>query len=340
MAVSTLTLSSAQPTSLTLSYSLEGIANGAGYSYTLYRNTNNTFATATLVSGFGTKTNLTSTNQTGTYTDTGLPSLTSYYYWLQGRDENTGSVRSGYPNLATSAPFTTSAYPAPTWTDNVISTSFQVGTAYSDSISATNMGSGTYSVQGVTETNNSGGTGTGYYRVVPGVFLNKTTGAIAGTPTTASSYTFTLVATNPTSSITVSFSVVVTSAAVYPPVWTQSTLASFVINKAYTSTLTASNMTYSGVYSVSSGSLPSGISLASATGALTGTPTAVAAYSFSITATNTYGSTTLAFSGNVLGGVSVISGTQTRSSVKVYNGTSWGLGTVYVYNGSTWVVSK
>lgn len=246
MAVSTLTLNLAQPTSIALNYSLEGIANGSGYGYDLYRGTTSTFASATLVSGFGHKVNTTTTNQTGTYTDTGLASATSYYYWLQGWNENTGSLRGsgqGYPKLATSAPFTT---------------------------------------------------------------------------------------TGP------------------PPTWSDQTLGLFTINTAYSDGVTATNMNYGGVYSISSGGLPTGISLNTSTGAITGTPTTIQTYYFIVRATNNYGSIdTAAFTSDVRGGIKIYDGsswtTSTKAPVKIYNGTSWAsspVGPVYVYNGSAWVVSS
>jgi hypothetical protein len=59
-------------------------------------------------------------------------------------------------------------------------------------------------------------------------------------------------------------------------------------------------MSYSGNYSISVGALPSGISLNTSTGAVTGTPnTSGQTYSFTIRAQNTYGSVTKAFSGTV-----------------------------------------
>jgi hypothetical protein len=108
MSASTLTLNSVQPGSITLNYSLQGDTISGGYYYTLYRSTGSVFAGAIQVTGFGTKLNATSTDQTGTYTDTGLSPSTSYYYWLQSPDPDTGAIsRTGYPLRATSTPFTT-----------------------------------------------------------------------------------------------------------------------------------------------------------------------------------------------------------------------------------------
>jgi hypothetical protein len=98
---------------------------------------------------------------------------------------------------------------------------------------------------------------------------------------------------------------------------------------------------YNGVYSVSAGSLPAGISLNTGTGAVTGTPTTNLDYSFTLTATNDFGAIIQAFSGTIGGGASVYDGTSWyKGPVKVYNGSTWGVATVKVYNGSTWVVTS
>jgi hypothetical protein len=104
-------------------------------------------------------------------------------------------------------------------------------------------------------------------------------------------------------------------------------------------------MGYSGSYSVSSGSLPAGLSLNSGSGAVTGTPSAGGTYNFTITATNSYGSVSQAFTFTVAGPpatgkVQVYNGTDwVQSELYVYNGTSWILAPVYVYNGSSWVMA-
>jgi hypothetical protein len=98
---------------------------------------------------------------------------------------------------------------------------------------------------------------------------------------------------------------------------------------------------YSGAYSVSSGTLPAGISLNTSTGAVTGTPTSPVSYSFTITATNTFGSISQSFSGASAGGLVVFDGTSWyRGPVKIYDGTTWKLGTVRIFNGSSWGASS
>lgn len=132
----------------------------------------------------------------------------------------------------------------------------------------------------------------------------------------------------------------------YPPSWSDNTLGSFQADVAYSDGVSATNMNYSGSYSVSSGSLPSGISLNASTGAVTGTPTTAGqSYSFTITAGNSYGSVSQAFSGTVAaaptaGKLRVWTGTTwVVAPAKVWNGTGWVAGTVKVWNGTAWVTS-
>ena len=116
----------------------------------------------------------------------------------------------------------------------------------------------------------------------------------------------------------------------YPPSWSDNTLAGFTATVVYSDGVSATNMSYSGSYSVSAGSLPAGISLNSSSGAVTGTPTTVGAYSFTITASNSYGSVSQAFSGSV-------AAAPTAGKLKVWNGSVWVYGPVKVWNGSAWV---
>ena len=110
-----------------------------------------------------------------------------------------------------------------------------------------------------------------------------------------------------------------------PPVWTDNTLAGFTNASAYSDGVSATN---SPTYSVTVGSLPTGISLNTSTGAVTGTPTVSGqSYSFTIRAINADGNVTQAFSGTVAA----------SGKVRVWNGSAWVYGTPRTWNGSTWV---
>lgn len=92
----------------------------------------------------------------------------------------------------------------------------------------------------------------------------------------------------------------------YPPYFTDSTISGLgVVGIAFSDSVSAANMQYSGTYSITSGSLPSGISLNSSTGAITGTPTTASAYSFTITAQNSYGAASASFSGFISSGAAL-----------------------------------
>ena len=83
----------------------------------------------------------------------------------------------------------------------------------------------------------------------------------------------------------------------YPPAWTDNTLAGFVAGSAYSDGVSATN---SPTYSVSVGALPTGISLNTSNGVVSGTPTVSGqSYSFTLRAANGDGAVTAAFSGTV-----------------------------------------
>ncbi|MBB3455021.1 hypothetical protein FHT86_003320 [Rhizobium sp. BK313] len=65
-----------------------------------------------------------------------------------------------------------------------------------------------------------------------------------------------------------------------------STLSSGAIGTAYSQTITASGGTAPYTYTITAGSLPTGLSLSPTTGALSGTPTAAGPFNFTITATD------------------------------------------------------
>ena len=115
-----------------------------------------------------------------------------------------------------------------------------------------------------------------------GVTLGASTGLLAGTPTAAGTYTFTVKVTD-ASSLTATESVSLTviagpslSFAAPPAGWT---------NTVYSDSLNESGGTGPFTWSVSTGSLPAGIKL-SADGNLTGTPTATGTSSFTVKVTD------------------------------------------------------
>jgi hypothetical protein len=128
--------------------------------------------------------------------------------------------------------------------------------------------------------------------------LNSSTGSIAGTPPLLSSdttYSFTVTATDGINSSPRTFSLVVNG---NPPVWsTGTTLPTFTKNVGYSTTIVASdNSGLVPTYSIISGSLPTGLSMNTASGVISGTPSSSSPASFTVRATdNNYGYADRAF---------------------------------------------
>lgn len=122
-----------------------------------------------------------------------------------------------------------------------------------------------------------------------GLMLNAATGVISGTPTTAAAYAFTVTATDTDGCVGIQAYAFDIAPAGCPLIALGPTeLEVGVVGIVYSQTVTASPPgTYT--YTVSIGSLPSGLSLNPLTGEITGVPTASALFGFTITATDENG---------------------------------------------------
>jgi outer membrane autotransporter protein len=151
-----------------------------------------------------------------------------------------------------------------------------VGAAYSESIIA------------------SGGIATYSYAITAGVLpaglTLSSTGSLSGTPTAGGTFNFTVTATSSSTGVGAphtgsrAYSTTFLPATVLLPA---TTLANGTQNAAYSTTLNpASGGTSPYSYAVTAGALPAGITLNTATGALTGTPTASGTFNFAVTATD------------------------------------------------------
>jgi Putative Ig domain len=151
----------------------------------------------------------------------------------------------------------------------------QQGTAYSATLAA------------------SGGTTPYSWSLLTGVLpagltLNASTGQISGTPTGSGSFSFTAQVTDSTTptaqtatkalSITVSGPTTLSIAT--------STLSNATEGSAYSATLTATGGTTPYAWSIASGSLPAGLTLAASTGVISGTPTAAGTSTFTVKVTD------------------------------------------------------
>ncbi|WP_019464571.1 beta strand repeat-containing protein, partial [Dyella japonica] len=132
-----------------------------------------------------------------------------------------------------------------------------------------------------------------------GVLLNASTGALSGTPTVFGNFNFTITATDSsggtgpyTGSQPYSLSV-----AASMPVISSAALPSGTVGTGYSQTITASNGNAPYTFSISAGSLPPGLVLASG-GQLSGTPTGGGSYSFTVKVTDASSNTaTQAYTG-------------------------------------------
>ena len=125
----------------------------------------------------------------------------------------------------------------------------------------------------------------------PGLSLNCSTGAITGTPTTAGTYNFTAqVEDSQGNTATSSCSIVVSLLTLTLSCPTGTAQVGF----AYSSALTASGGVAPYTFSITSGSLPPGLTLSSSTGAITGTPTTVGTYNFTAQVVDSKGNTATA----------------------------------------------
>ena len=209
------------------------------------------------------------TTATLNWTMSGLSAGTTYDLDAVGHPTQTTDFFDAlFQTNAVSAPsvsFTTLA-PAPSWTDNTITTTARVGSYYSSSISASNATSYTFS------------------GLPPGISQSGSSGSISGTPTTAQTYPVTFYATGPggdsdpiTRSITVKNRL---------PSWSDSTVSTNMRQGvSYSDAVSANYVSYY----TSSGTLPPGLSFNTSNGSFSGTPTTPGSYTFAFQAFNADG---------------------------------------------------
>ena len=117
-----------------------------------------------------------------------------------------------------------------------------------------------------------------------GLTLDSGTGVISGTPTTADDYDFTVEvedSSDPEESDTQELSINIITAGVVLDI-TTTTLSGGEVGTAYSVTLVAEGGTEPYTWDVSAGDLPEGLELDSDTGVISGTPTTVGGYDFTV----------------------------------------------------------
>ena len=139
----------------------------------------------------------------------------------------------------------------------------------------------------------TGGTGTASFAVTAGTLPTSLTmtpaGLLSGIPSEAGTFNFTVTATDTLgATATKAYFVVINPSISVGP----TTLPDWTLNKSgYGKTLTSSGGTGTKTYAVSAGAAPTGLTLTTS-GVLSGTPTQVGTFTFTVTATDTVGAAT------------------------------------------------
>ena len=120
-----------------------------------------------------------------------------------------------------------------------------------------------------------------------GLALNAGSGVISGTATTTGTFTFTVSLSDSGSPVQTQSAAMSISVAAPSLTITSSGLGSATDGTVYTQTLSAIGGTPVYSWSVAAGSLPAGLNLASATGTISGTPTASGIFTFTVTVSDT-----------------------------------------------------
>jgi uncharacterized repeat protein (TIGR02543 family) len=254
---------------------------------------------------------------TGTFPSAGTRSGYTFSGWSPG----------GYSSGTSTPTVTGNVTYTATWSEDSGGTTYYSYSYQSNGGSVTPSGSGSIA-SGTAITLGSPGTKTGFS--FSGWYLDSGLTTYAGN--IGSSYAITA------DRVFYAKWIVATSAV---PTWPSPVLAlaPFIAGQAYTDTISVSNMSeYNGVYSISSGSLPGGISINSSTGALTGTVTTGTDYSFTVLATNSNGTASQAYSGTITGILRVRQNEGwVKAVAKKREGEIWKPGTVRVWSNGTWL---
>ena len=216
--------------------------------------------------------------------------------------------------------------PLPVWSDDILGTP-RVGTAYSDQVAATNAAStNAYSAVGLPAN---------------GLSLNPDTGAVTGTPTSTSPFSFIITAKN-SDNQTIQKNFTLTARALLA-IWNDQiiTAPTVRVNQPYLDGVDAANAVSYALETPNT--LPPGIALNTSTGAITGTPTTEGTYNFRVIASNA-SSPAETISTNLLsilvepsaGGFVWDGNSWVPSVFKVWNGAIWEEAPVKIWNGSIW----
>jgi len=176
----------------------------------------------------------------------------------------------------------------------------------------------------------------------PGLALSSSTGALAGMPTTAGTFSFTVgVADSSAQHATRALSVSIAATAPSLRI-TTSSLPSGAVQVAYSAALAATGGSTPYSWSVGGGTLPAGLALSSSTGAITGTPTQAGSFSFTAQVKDSTGATASASldasiappSSPVLNGISPQSGATSGGTTVTISGSNFASGATVLFGGT------
>jgi Putative Ig domain len=174
--------------------------------------------------------------------------------------------------------------------------SITIGLPAAPHITTSSLPAGAFDVAYNQTVSVTGGIGTLVWGVTsgglpPGLNLNTANGNISGTPTSSGSFTFTLRVTDSIPQFDEQDLTITINSASVPPRITTDSLPEGKRNEPYAATLEASGGTIPYTWSVTP-ALPTGLTLAAATGVISGTPTATSNMSHDFTVRDSTNQTT------------------------------------------------
>jgi hypothetical protein len=214
-----------------------------------------------------------------TWSATGLPAGVTI-------NPNSGAI-SGAPTAAGTNAVTVAVTDSTSPTPQTASKSYSVTIAPTLSITTVTLPAGNQNVSYTAQLSATGGTSpyTWSSTSLPaGLTLSASTGAITGTPTAIGTTSVTVTATDSTSPTHLTVSQTFSIAIVTGPVITTASLPGGVATSAYTATVSATNGTTP--YTWTAGGLPSGLSIGSVTGTISGTPSVSGTFTVNVTVTD------------------------------------------------------
>ena len=250
---------------------------------------------------------ITATNSPTSYGATGLPAgltVNTSTGQITGTPTGAGTstvamsaINGGGTGTAT---LTLTINPATPVITSATTASGTVGSAFSYQITATNSPT-SYGATGLPS----------------GVTVNTSTGAISGTPTATGTFTVSLSATNSGGTGTATLTLTINPA---KPVITSATIASGTVGSAFSYQITATNSPTS--YGATG--LPSGVTVNTSTGAISGTPTASGTFTVSLSAANSGGTGTATLTLTISPGSIIVSSAQIAANA-ISNASSFSL---------------